>query len=1111
MYYSNPMGTVMTFIPKKSAINILICFTSLTIITIATAQSFNQEPKHFTIFDAVGEMASGMAYVHVAIPLNLTTFTAQADILQNYLYKLSRVVSNNTEKETFLETIRDIARFGQTRLNRLRNRVKHIDRILPYDGDLTAQQRHSRSNFDQLDDYEIIDHKTFLNTNITNPLHIEDILINPTVLRNTNDITLQLKLKKLKDEYEIYLKNTKRNTDHRFKRSTASFALYIAKGLQAAINTLNQLINNENNARYRNTTNTYRHKRDTGSFTSYITHGLNTTLNSINHLINNTSIQNKNTTFNANTTVSSLLTASEQIIFCQNLLGHFRSILFTSEEFEQHRTRRDTLSDASEIIMRCQLAIVYFRSILRNTSPHLNSRTKRAALDSVYVSQIQLFEDLKLLQHQHMRIREQHTIIMYDTREIENEMFKLTNHVYVPQMDNIIEHSKYDALHKDLNIFQNIMSASQVKQHKQTTTPKPQQTTEAYDRSVYNNSDHYQRNKPGQKHDWTKEDIEVIKPKQNMTGRARKWKRDTSIDSRDMLLNDPTTIDLALSYRNLQIEVTELTVQAITALRVNINMQKKLDHLKLLKSKGKKTEFFNFDDIYKEIPNSTTGEINIEPKVGGRYKRVAPLIILAGIAGVLGTFMGMYNTYEISVLKTRLNEVEKNHNLLVHVTQKQEEQINRITENMNSIIQLIQMMIKFNPTLISEQIASQINLFETRVTIATNAVQQLQHRRLAVDLLDTNQLDEMHIAISKVATERGYKLMTERISDYFQIETSYLRNKGDILIMLHVPCIIHEQLLTIYRYISLPFPVPKILSTDSTTILDLILQRTGPTIKIQEEESQDALLLVPEAEMIAIGRDNQYQILSQSNLASCIKRNKVYLCDKSQVLQTDLHNSCLGSIYSNHEQGIKENCKLERKRLIETVYQLSSTDHLVYSPQPFSTKIQCKNGSSFPTYITKVHKIHVPEDCKLTLKAHTITSHFNIHISPEPLHIPWTLDPMTLPADILLGAALIDRKLNTLEYDLKALLNETSQKTNFSNMLVLESPFSYPWFIWVAGVTAMLGFSLLIFWYVYNVYETRKHALDATKQPQQIQGQTHIHIAPQENKNNLYPVPPYNL
>ena len=197
--------------------------------------------------------------------------------------------------------------------------------------------------------------------------------------------------------------------------------------------------------------------------------------------------------------------------------------------------------------------------------------------------------------------------------------------------------------------------------------------------------------------------------------------------------------------------------------------------------------------------------------------------------------------------------------------------------------------------------------------------------------------------------------------------------------------------------------------------------------------------------------------------------------------------------------------------ICSSCFCVTCTKRLWFFSTSFSSRLQCKNGSTYPTYISKVHKIHVPEDCKIDLKAHTITSHFNIHISPEPLHIPWTLDPMTLPADILMGAALIDRKLNTLEYDLKALLNETSQKTDFKNMLVFNSPFSYPWFIWVAGVTAMLGFSLLIFWYVYNVYQTRKHALDA---PLPSQGQTHLNInmVPQDNKNNLYPsVPPYNL
>ena len=80
-------------------------------------------------------MASGMAYIHVAIPLNLTTFTLQSDILGDYLFKLSRVVdTNHTVMEFFLEIIREIARFGQVKLEQLNNRVRHLDIILPYDG-----------------------------------------------------------------------------------------------------------------------------------------------------------------------------------------------------------------------------------------------------------------------------------------------------------------------------------------------------------------------------------------------------------------------------------------------------------------------------------------------------------------------------------------------------------------------------------------------------------------------------------------------------------------------------------------------------------------------------------------------------------------------------------------------------------------------------------------------------------------------------------------------------------------------------------------------------------------------------------------------------------------
>ena len=116
-----------------------------------------------------------------------------------------------------------------------------------------------------------------------------------------------------------------------------------------------------------------------------------------------------------------------------------------------------------------------------------------------------------------------------------------------------------------------------------------------------------------------------------------------------------------------------------------------------------------------------------------------------------------------------------------------------------------------------------------------------------------------------------------------------------------------------------------------------------------------------------------------------------------------------------------------------------------------------------------------------------------------------------MPAEILQGAALIDRKLNTLQYNLKILLNETSQKTDFNAMLnnSFDSPFTYPWFIWVAGIIAVSSMLLLLFWYCFNSFQARKFH----QQPllQLIQNAPPTDLQQPNQKQNMYPVPPYNL
>ena len=991
-----------------------IIFTTSVSATIVNSPLSGQNQKHMTIFDSIGEMASGMAYIHVAIPLNLSTFHIQADILGKYLFQLSRVVDNDTLKDGFLASIREIAKFGMTKLQRIRNRVTHLDNILPFDGDLTRRAR--MTHISSLIEDEVIDYEGLLDNKVKDPITMDQILTDPDTLKATHEIVLKQKIDSLKAEAEAFFKAARDNN-----------------------------------------------------------------------------------------------------------LGRF----------------------------------------------------KRAALDSVYVSQIQLFADLKQLQKQHIRLRQTQQQILDNTNTTEYKLNEITNKQWHAGMDNYEKTTDiYDILHKDLDAFRTHLAKSfqdfdllphnqrslnlddyyiQKDQFTNTTdvtgptyNSKHLKTHVLQAYNEYKNStdmvgDQQSHNNYTDMHlqqpientlkfidlladmdktvnpDYYQDHVDVdYDYDYNDTTFFSKHRQrrdfDYKIDTADMLIPDNITLQLILDYHNLQIEVTDLIITTIADIRYNMDIHRRYKKYKQLQSSGKAAEFFSMDQIMKQIPNSTQTETN---DTHIRQKRAAPIVAIAVIAGVLGTFLGMYNTWEIQNLKNRLNEVDKNHNLLVHVTQRQEEQINRITENMNAICALITMMAKNNPTLIAEQISSQISLFETRLTMATNAVQQLQHRRLAIDMLDTQQLTEMHNAVLNVAKERGYHLMPERISDYFQIEVSYLRKGDDILIMMHVPCIIHDQLLTVYKYVPLPFPIPKFLTTDSATIADLISGRSSNVSQIGKQE-MDALIIVPEMEIIAVGRSDKFKVLSQTDLAACIKRNKIYLCEKHQVLHTNLQASCLGSIYSNFEQGIKENCKLERKQLKETVYQLSPTDHLIFTPHPYNAKIECRNGSAFPVYLTQVHRLYVPEDCKINLKSHTISSDYNIRVSPPALDVPWTLDPMQLPANIHLDAAIIDRKISELDINLKNLLNETSQRTNFLQMLNtgLGSPFTYPWFIWVSLIAGAAALVLLIGWCILNKIQERKYQNNLQAPILQMTPQDpnnpNLNHQTQMAKQGLYP-PTYNV
>jgi hypothetical protein len=60
------------------------------------------------------------------------------------------------------------------------------------------------------------------------------------------------------------------------------------------------------------------------------------------------------------------------------------------------------------------------------------------------------------------------------------------------------------------------------------------------------------------------------------------------------------------------------------------------------------------------------------------------------------------------------------------------------------------------------------------------------------------------------------------------------------------------------------------------------------------------------------------------------------------------------------EQGVRKHCKFERRPVQEIVYQLSDTDHLVFSSTLQTSTIKCTNSSSTRIHFEQSTKINVP-------------------------------------------------------------------------------------------------------------------------------------------------------
>ena len=446
-----------------------------------------------------------------------------------------------------------------------------------------------------------------------------------------------------------------------------------------------------------------------------------------------------------------------------------------------------------------------------------------------------------------------------------------------------------------------------------------------------------------------------------------------------------------------------------------------------------------------------------------RHKRfVSPQLIASLIqSGVklVGTFMGLYNAVEIRAITNKIIHLSHTQDLLVQVSHKHENEINLLRGQLHDLTKYFLAFIEFNPAIFYAKFNDQLIQFENKVSKLINAVQQLQHRRLAVDWLDQTQLLALHQSVEQYASDHQYTLLTKQPSDYFQLETSYLRANGEVLALLHIPCIMTPSMLSIYRYVPFPIPLPAKTSVSPISIHEALYPtRLAPDDPLPDltpsaAPTPEALYLVADADMIAIDKDSNFRLLSQADLAGCIQRNHVYLCEQQHVLRTNLTETCLGSLYHKYPKGVRENCRFDRRPLQERVYQMSSNEYLVYSPLSFTTRLSCLNGTSFTADFGQTTRLMVPNGCSIQLKAHTLRVDEKFHLPLAPEISEWKWNPLSLPADLLDRSVHLDFGLNSLYSRMTKLRNDST--------LDIELPSLVDKHLWTGSIFGILIWTIL--------------------------------------------------
>jgi hypothetical protein len=462
------------------------------------------------------------------------------------------------------------------------------------------------------------------------------------------------------------------------------------------------------------------------------------------------------------------------------------------------------------------------------------------------------------------------------------------------------------------------------------------------------------------------------------------------------------------------------------------------------------------------------------------------------IAATAALTLSTYNTIQISKLETAIEKQQQKTDLLadiVHIHEQHLHQLDTMIEDIGNEIQklMVQAGFYFSVDRAIAQVISDSNKLRAVITIFERVINSAFDQKLAPGALSVDVLDTIFNHINDTAAQNKFHSFIHQPSDLYKLEMSFIHRPEEhtIILILHVPYVETENLLPLYEFISLPIYFN--FSSNVSVILD-----------------------VGKQDLIAIGNTEAFQTLSSSDLANCKCLGKTFFCEGRSVLQTNIVNDCLGSLYLGNSTLIKNNCKFRINSTREKIYRLGNNTWLVYSIGTIATNQVCpKTNTLSPITIKSGHSITVQAGCNIPTMDHLISED---NLEETEILNSWLDWTMSLPElfnhedTVQLTAMIKDiRKHINGDFDASQLLKQLDN---------VQKPFSADHWQF-SSPAVMLGLALLLSVIAAVIWKKCCAQAPSTAPPPAIAAplpapppQIHIQPAPQPQMPPPQPAPP---